>query len=265
METPPNTAPAGTPVIEMHGVRIGSLMDPKVTMLEDVDWTVKAGEFWVIAGMQGSGKSDLLSTTAGLIPPQGGEYRLFGNPMPIFEGPLLRERLRIGLVFDGGQLFHHLTVGENVALPYRYHHEWTVAEAEPRLREVLKLTGLEEWVDSTPGAIGRNLKKRTGLARALILEPEVLLLDNPLGGLDLRQTGWWLGLLDQLAKGHEFLKGRPTTLIVTADDLRPWRGRAKQFAVLQEKKFVSLGNKPEEAMNVHPIVKELLAGELPDI
>lgn len=252
-------------MIEMRGVTVGSLLDPKVTMLEGVDWTVRAGEFWVVAGMQGSGKSDLLSTTAGLIPPQGGEYRLFGNEMPIFEGPSLRERLRIGLVFDGGQLFHHLTVGENVALPYRYQQELSMAEAEPRLKEVLNLTGLDEWAASTPGAIGRNLKKRTGLARALILEPEVLLLDNPLGGLDLRQTSWWLGLLDQLCKGHEFLKGRPTTLVVTTDDLRPWRGRAKQFAVLQDKKFVSLGGNPQEAMHVHPIVKELLAEQLPDI
>ncbi|EEF60672.1 ATP-binding cassette domain-containing protein [Pedosphaera parvula] len=265
MQTPPDTAPEGTPVIEMRGVNIGSLMNPKVTMLEGVDWTVQAGEFWVIAGMQGSGKSDLLSTAAGLISPQGGEYRLFGNEMPIFEGPLLKERLRIGLVFDGGQLFHHLTVGENVALPYRYHKGLSIQEAEPRLREVLKLTGLEDWAGSTPGAIGRNLKKRTGLARALILEPEVLLLDNPLGGLDLRQTSWWLGLMDQLAKGHEFLKGRPTTLVVTTDDLRHWRGRPKQFAILQEKRFVALGNKPEEAMAAHPIVKELLAEELPDI
>src|SRR4051812_946456 len=89
-------APTGTPIIEMKGVRIGALTNPRATMLEGVDWTVAAGDYWVIAGMQGSGKSDLLSTAAGLIAPQGGAYRLFGHEMPIFEGELLKERLRVG-------------------------------------------------------------------------------------------------------------------------------------------------------------------------
>jgi ABC-type transporter Mla maintaining outer membrane lipid asymmetry ATPase subunit MlaF len=260
----PGTAATGTPVIEMRGVRIGALTDPRATMLEGVDWTVAAGDYWVIAGMQGSGKSDLMSTTAGLIAPQGGTYRLFGHEMPIFEGELLKERLRVGLVFDGGQLFHNLTVAENVALPLKYHRNLPAKEAEERIRKVLELTNLLDWADSTPGAIGRNLKKRTGLARALMLEPEVLLLDNPLGGLDLRQLSWWLGFLEELSKGHSFLGGRPTTLIATADDLRPWRERARQYAMLQDKKFIQLGSKADLAMNTQPMVKELLAEDLPD-
>ncbi|MDB6125195.1 MAG: transporter related-protein [Pedosphaera sp.] len=266
MDNPqPSNAASETPVIEMERVKIGSLRDPRLTMLEDVNWTVRAGEYWVIAGLQSSGKSDLLSTTAGLIAPQGGTYRLFGHEMPIFEGELLAERLRVGLVFDGGQLFHNLTIAENIALPLRYHKTLSAEEAAKQVNAMLELTELTSWADNTPGSVGRNLKKRAGLARALILQPEVLLLDNPLGGLDLRQVGWWLNFLGQLSAGHAILNGRPSTLVVTAEDLRPWRERGKQFAVLQDKKFIALGNRPDLAAHADPLVKELLAEDLPDI
>jgi len=151
-------------------------------------------------------------------------------------------RLRLGMVFDGGQLFNHLTVSENIALPVRYHHDLTMAQVEAELKEILETMELSPWADSTPGAIGRNWQKRVGLARALALRPEVLLIDSPLTGLDLRHMNWWLGFLDQLSKGHKLLKGRPMTLVVTAADLRFWRGRASHFAILKEKRLTILGS-----------------------
>jgi phospholipid/cholesterol/gamma-HCH transport system ATP-binding protein len=266
MDTPQSNEPQNEiPVIEMHGVGVGGLRDPQVTVLESVDWTVNVRDYWVVAGLQNSGKSDLIYTTAGLIEPQAGEYRLFGYEMPIFEGELLKERLRVGLVFDGGQLFHNLTIAENIALPLKYHKTLSAKEVEEQLKIILELTELTSWADNTPGSVGRNLKKRAGLARALMLRPEVLLLDNPLGGLDLRQMGWWLSFLDQLSAGHSFFNGKPSTLVVTAEDLRPWPGRARQFAILQNKKFITLGTQPDLAANANPLVKELLAEDLPDI
>ncbi|MDB6066314.1 MAG: transporter ATP-binding protein [Pedosphaera sp.] len=260
-----DTAPQKTesPVIEMTGVTVGSVQDLQVPVLEDVNWSVAAGDYWVVAGMQGSGKSDLMFMTAGLMPPQGGRYRFFGHDMPIFEDELLPERLRLGLVFDNGQLFHHLSVMDNVALPLRYHRGLTLEQGMERVRAALELTELTPWADTMPSALGRTWQKRAGLARALVLEPEVLALDNPLGGLDLRHANWWLNFLGQLSAGHSFMGGRRMTLIATAEDLRPWRNLAACFAVLHQKHFKILGHRPEFAGHADPLVKELLAEDLP--
>jgi ABC-type transporter Mla maintaining outer membrane lipid asymmetry ATPase subunit MlaF len=130
---------------------------------------------------------------------------------------------------------------------------------------LLELTGLQRFARRTPGALGRNWQKRVGLARALALRPEILLLDNPLGGADVREAGWWLNLLAQFSTGHEFMPDkRATTLVVSADDLRPWRERAKQFAVLRDGRFQVLGNRVQLADAPDSVVKELLAAETPN-
>lgn len=249
------------PAIEMRGVGVGSMRDPDRLVVDDVNWTVAPGDFWAVGGLQGTGKSDLLLLTGGLSAPVHGTYRFFGAPMPIFEEQRLNERLRLGIVFDSGRLFNHLTVRENVSLPLRYHRNLTPAAVRPDAERMLAWCELEPWADSTPGAIGRNWQKRVGLARALMLKPDVLLLDNPLGGLDLRQRAWWLGFLGQLSKGHEWLAGRPMTLVVTAVDLRPWQKRARQFAVLKNRHFTVLGGWDQLRAAGDELVQELVAAE----
>ena len=253
------------PAIEMHEVAVSSLQDLENVVLENVNWTVAAGEYWAVAGMHGSGKSDLLSLAAGLMPPKRGTYHLFGYPMPIFEDALLPKRLRAALVFESGKLFHHLTVAENIALPLRYHRDLDRRAAVDRLHELLQLTELDNWAGSTPGALGRYWQKRVGLARALILDPELLLLDNPLGGLDPRHINWWLTFLGKLSTGHELFGNRRMTLVATVEDLRPWRSRATHFAVLKENTFTALGARPSLTGNTEVFVKELLAEESPNI
>ena len=251
-----NPAP---PVIEMSGVSVGTLRDLHALVLEDVNWTVHKGDFWAIGGMHGSGKSDLLYMAAGLTPPQAGCYRLFGFEMPIFEGEQLKERLRIGLVFDDGHLFHNLTVRENIALPFRYHKSADWRELEERVNVLLDLTELRSHASVTAVNLGRNLQKRAGLARALALQPEVLLLDNPLAGVDLRELTWWMNLLNQLSTGKGFMEGRPVTVVVTAEDLRPWRARASHFAFLQNKRLTEVGGARELEHHTESLVRELLA------
>lgn len=245
-------------LIEMRGVTITSMRDPDMAVVEDVNWTVARGDFWVIGGLQGSGKSDFLMMTAGLMAPAAGTYHLFNEEMPIFEDDRLKQRLRLGFVFDNGQLFNHLTIAENVALPLRYHRNLTKAEAEAETQRMLELTGLAPWADETPGALARNWQRRVGLARALMLKPEVLLVDNPLGGLDLRHRAWWLRFLEELSSGHAWLEKRPLTLTVTTSDLRLWHGQKREFAVLRNKRFAVLGGwqQVEEAQD--ELIEELL-------
>jgi len=245
----------------MRHVSVGASHDLSAVVVEDVNWTVAPGDYWIIAGLQGCGKSDFLMMTAGLMAPVGGQYRLFGELMPIFEDTRMSERLRLGLVFEGGQLFNHLTVWENIALPLRYHENLRQTESAPEVLRFLKFLELETWADSTPGAMARNWQKRAGLARALILQPDVLLMDNPLGGLDLPHVNWWIGFLDELSKGHSLLQGRPLTLVVTTADLRPWKGQKRRFATIGNKRLTVLGDWSQLEAERGQLVRDLLIPE----
>jgi ABC-type transporter Mla maintaining outer membrane lipid asymmetry ATPase subunit MlaF len=249
------------PVIEMKDVAVGAMRDQETIVVEHITWKVNARDYWVVAGLQGAGKTDFLSVTGGLMPPAAGDYWLFGEKMPIFDEARLPTRLRMGLVFEGGQLFNHLTVGENVALPLRYHRNLPKVAAQPAVKEILETMELLPWAESTPGAIGRNWQRRVGLARALALKPELLLVDNPLAGLDLRHLRWWLEFLEKLSKGCELTDGKPVTLVVTAADLRPWKNPARQFAVLRDKKFTVLGTWEQVEAATEELVHELLTAE----
>jgi len=250
------------PAIEMRGVNIAAMRDASFTVVEDVSWVVASGEFWVIAGQEHSGKSDLLMLAAGLISPASGSCRLWGGDPKNFGEAELAERLRIGFVFQGGHLFNQLTIAENVALPLRYGRNLSAAAAGREAQALLELTALAPMADVTPSNVAANWRQRAALARALILKPEILLLDNPLAGLGARHQQWWLRFLDQLSRGHEQFGGQPITLAVTADDLRPWQHARRKFALLHDKKFIPLGGWNEVETSGNPVVKELLAGQV---
>jgi ABC-type transporter Mla maintaining outer membrane lipid asymmetry ATPase subunit MlaF len=248
--------------IEMRGVSVGTMRDVSFIVVEDANWTVAPGEFWVIAGPQHSGKSDLLMLTAGLMAPVKGGCRLFGRDTLAFGEAELAERLRVGLVFEGGQLFHHLTIRENVALPLQYRRNLSDDEAAPEVQTLLELMELTPLADITPANVSGNWLQRAALARALALKPELLLLDNPLGRLDARHRQWWVRFLDRLWRGPAGPGGRPLTLVVTTDDLSRFAGgqnAQRKFAVLHDKKFSPLGSWNDVEASNDPVVKELQA------
>jgi ABC-type transporter Mla maintaining outer membrane lipid asymmetry ATPase subunit MlaF len=247
------------PVIEMRGVNVAAMRDASFIVVEDVNWSVAPGEFWVIAGQEHSGKSDLLMLAAGLMLPSSGSYKLFGNDTKNFGEAELAERLRAGFVFQGGQLFNQLTIAENVALPLRYQKNFTASEVARKTQSLLELMELAPLADVTPANVAANWQRRAALARALMLKPEVLLLDNPQAGLNARHLQWWLRFLDELSRGHEMFGGEAMTLVVTADDLRPWKSGRRKFALLRDKKFIPLGGWNEVESSGDAIVKELLA------
>jgi len=254
--------PENTAVIEMRDVSVGAMRDIGFIVLEGVNWSVTPGEFWTVAGQQHSGKSDFLMLTAGLMAPVKGDCRLFGIDTRTLGEAKLAERLHVGFVFAGGQLFNQLTLRENVALPLQYHRDLPSAAAAREVEVLLELLELTPLADIAPPNISDNWRQRAALARALVLKPEVVLLDNPLGRLGGRHLHWWLRFLDQLWHGHEWCGGRPITMVVTTDDLRPWRPGNRKFALLHDKKFSPLGSWNEVESANDPVIKELLVAPM---
>ena len=259
--SPQPSPPPGekAPVLELRKAAVGDLHDPERIVLEDVNWSVMVGDYWVVGGLHASGKTNLMATLAGIMPPVQGEYLVFGEQVVSRADP---ERAmiwqKLGMVFDGGRLLQRLTVAENVALPLRYHQNLRMDEVEAQVQTLLEMTGLESFANRLAGMLGRNWQQRVGLARALALKPEVLLLDNALTGLDPRDGWWWLEFLDRLSKGEVLPDRKAMTLVATADDLRPWRDRARQFALLKDRHFVVLGDQQKLTAHPEPLLRDLM-------
>ena len=260
-----STQPARA-VIELIDATIPSRRLPGVVAVDHVNWTVREGDFWVIGGLHGSGKSDLLAAAAALAKPTRGTHRLFGQEIvPTYGDERLAERLRVALVFgEGGRLFNQLTVWENVALPLHYHQPPEASDVTPRVTALLEATALTEWSHALPSALSQDWRQRAALARALALRPEVLLLDNPLTALDPRQVRWWMAFLARLAAGHPLMNGRPMTIVAATDDLRPWQAPGRRFALLDDTRLVLLEDGSSFDPQHTPAWRELLAAE-PDI
>lgn len=221
------------PVIELVGAGISAEAGAE-PLLRGVSWTVFAGDFWVITGSHGSGKSVLLETLAGIRPCAGGEVRWFGGTATADsngESGQIPMRRRLGLVFEGGgRVFSQLTVAENIALPVAYHHGGSLGEALERTKTLRVALDLDRLAAAPAGRVGRGWMQRVALGRALALQPEILLLDNPVAGLDPSHLHWWQEFLVALSTGHPVTQGRRVTLLMTADDPRPWVGIGRQFA-----------------------------------
>ena len=246
-------------MLEMLGVQVTTLRDSSLVVLDKVDWSVSAGDFWVVAGPQHSGKSDLLLHAAGLLMPVEGTCRLFGCDTREFEENQLSERLRVGYAFSDAKLFNQLTIAENVALPLRYHRNLAAEETARAVELLLDLLELKPYADATPINVAASWRQRAALARALVLKPELLLLDNPNGGLALRHRQWLVNFLDHLWRGHEFFGGRPMTIVITTDDLRVWQHPKRRFAALQDGNFCALGAWNTAEFSRNAAVQELLA------
>jgi phospholipid/cholesterol/gamma-HCH transport system ATP-binding protein len=246
-------------VIELSGVDIAAMKDTSELMFGDVNWSVLPGEFWTVAGAEQSGKTDFLLLMAGLMTPARGSYKLFGIETRTFGEAELPVRLRVGYVFEGGPLFNSLTITENLALPLRYQKNLTAADVAAPVAKLLAMMELEPFADLRPVDVPVAWRYRAALARALILKPEVLLLDNPTAGMAAKHRQWLVQFLDQIWRGHEWFDGQPVTMVVTTDDLRPWQNSQRKFALLEDQKFIPLGHWRDVEAAGHQTVKELLA------
>ncbi|MDA1272930.1 MAG: ATP-binding cassette domain-containing protein [Verrucomicrobia bacterium] len=234
------------PLIEMTDATVSAGESSEIAVVESVNWKVMAGEFWIVSGPPGSGKSNLLLTAAGLLRPASGVHRLFGsNLAEMNEGDLVSSRMRVGFVFgNDGRLFHHMTVAENVAFPLCYHRNCRTAEVRERVASVLKETDLSAHSNRYPRNLNRYLCLQAALARALVLNPELILLDEPLNGAAANEAAWWHEMLGRLGRGNVFPWGRPATFVIGTNDIRNWSAHGNRFARLQKRRFCLVAENP---------------------
>lgn len=180
---------AGEPILEFSNV---SLRYDQTWALRDVSLTVRQGETRVIFGEAGSGKTSLLKAAIGLIRVDQGTIRLYGEEVTsLSENKLYELRGRSGFLFQEGGLFDSLTVGENVEYPIVNRQASNgdasankADQAEAKVRETLRFVELEHTFDRPPSALSGGMRRRVGIARAIVTEPPLLLYDSPTAGLD---------------------------------------------------------------------------------
>jgi phospholipid/cholesterol/gamma-HCH transport system ATP-binding protein len=192
-----------------------------------------------------------------LIPPDAGTVALFGTRIDrLREESMLPLRRRTGFVFQGAALFDSLSVFENVAFPLREHTALSLGEITDRVHRLLELVGLTGTDDLLPAELSGGMKKRVGIARALVMNPEVVFFDEPTAGLDPTNARLVADLIAQLRAGV------CDTAIVVTHDVDFADMVADRMAILHQGRFAGMGTPAEIRRSENPDVRRFLAGEL---
>ena len=239
-------------MIEVHGLtkRFGAQ-----TVLDGLDFTIKSGESVAIIGRSGVGKSVLVKHLAVLMKPDEGEVRIDGiDLVPLSERQLLSIRSRFGMLFQGAALFDSLTVAENIAFALNdvITNGQSVSERVSEVLELVELPGIE---DKHPAELSGGMKKRVGLARAIVHRPEIVLYDEPTTGLDPMSSD----TIDQLmVRVNERLKA--TTIAVT-HDMRTARRLGERILYLHGGRIYLDDTAENVFMSDDPVVSRFVKGE----
>ena len=224
------------------------------TVLSGVTTVLPGGKVSVILGGSGCGKSTLLRNIIGLVPIQGGRIVLGGHDMAAAsEDERLDVRRRMGVLFQDGALLGSLRLGENIALPLREHTELTDSLIEEIVRLKLKLVGLADFMDYFPSELSGGMRKRAGLARAMALDPAVLLCDEPTSGLDPITAADMDQLILELRATFDM------TIVVVTHDLESLYAIADHVVVLSAGRMLFEGPLAGLAASDDPFIRQFLA------
>jgi phospholipid/cholesterol/gamma-HCH transport system ATP-binding protein len=223
-------------------------------VLNGISLCVNRGETLAVLGRSGTGKSVLLRLIIGLAQPDSGSIRIKGEDIAGLQLDQLGGiRKKMGFLFQHAALYDSLTVGENVAFPLRHHkRELSQGERNDRVQQLLAEVGLEGDHNKMPSDISGGMQKRVGLARALALEPEILLLDEPTAGLDPISSREIDDLILKLQRERKMAS------IVVTHDLFSARTIANRLALLDQGNVVVEGNFEDLQQSNAPFVKEFL-------
>jgi phospholipid/cholesterol/gamma-HCH transport system ATP-binding protein len=226
-------------------------------VLNGVNLGIQRGETITIVGGSGTGKSVLLKLIAGLEKPDQGELVIEQkNIVPLSEQELVPLRKKIGMLFQGAALFDSLSAGENVAYPIREHFHYPEDKIRRIIREKLSLVGLEGIEEKMPAELSGGMKKRVGLARAIAIDPEIILYDEPTTGLDPANTERINQLIVELQRILQ------VTSIVVTHDLDSAYTITDRLALLHKGRIVMVGT--QKAFRASPIqeVQDFIAKKI---
>lgn len=227
----------------------------KQTILDGINLRIETGESVVIIGRSGGGKSVLLKHLIGLLKPDAGQVLINGQDIvPLDERELLPVRSKFGMLFQSAALFDSMTVAENVAFAFRRKHDMPEAEIKKRVAQVLEVVELPGTEEKKPSELSGGMRKRVGLARAIIYQPEIVLYDEPTTGLDPIVS-------DSI--DHLILRVRDhfkVTTVVVTHDMRSARRVGQRILMLHNKKIYAAGTPEEIFGSRDPIVRQFVEG-----
>ena len=246
-------APAGTPAVRLEHV---SKSFGSRRVLDDVTFDVAAGCGFVILGRSGTGKSVMLKHIMGLVRPDSGKVLVEGDEISALDGPeLSRVRKKIGFLFQNAALFDSISVGENVAFPMRRHTDLSDSDIRARAKEKLAAVGLDKEYEKMPATLSGGMRKRAGLARAMALDPKILLIDEPSAGLDPITADE----IDDLLLGLKRSGG--TTLIIVTHNIPSARKMGDTLAMLHEGQIVAQGTTEELDRSDNDMVRAFMTSQ----
>ena len=225
------------------------------TIFEDVSMDIPKGLVTIVLGPSGTGKSVFLKHLVGLLRPDRGRVLVGDDNISILRGQALYDvRKRFGVLFQDGALFGSMTVYDNTAFPLREHTRKPEAEIRHIVMEKLDLVGLRGAELKFPGEISGGMRKRARLARALVLDPEIILFDEPDSGLDPVRTAF----LNELVLDLKAQTG--ATMIIVTHHIPSAAQIADYIGLLFRRRLVSFGPKENMFTSKDPVVKQFLAG-----